>query len=32
MKFVSTRLITADVNRLLSFYEMVTEVTAIWGQ
>jgi predicted enzyme related to lactoylglutathione lyase len=31
MKFVSTRIITADVNRLVTFYEMVTEVSAIWG-
>jgi predicted enzyme related to lactoylglutathione lyase len=31
MKFVSTRIITADVKRLVSFYEMVTGVTAIWG-
>jgi predicted enzyme related to lactoylglutathione lyase len=31
MKFVSTRIITADVNRLVAFYEMVTEVSAIWG-
>jgi predicted enzyme related to lactoylglutathione lyase len=31
MKFVSTRVITADVNRLVSFYEMVTEAVAIWG-
>ena len=31
MKLVSTRVITADVNRLVSFYEMVTGVTAIWG-
>jgi predicted enzyme related to lactoylglutathione lyase len=31
MKFVSTRIITADVNRLVSFYEMVTGVAAIWG-
>lgn len=31
MKFVSTRIITADVNRLVSFYEMVTEAVAIWG-
>src|ERR1700739_5027217 len=31
MKFVSTRIITADVNRLVSFYEMVTGVGAIWG-
>jgi len=31
MKLVSTRVITADVNRLVSFYEMVTEVAAVWG-
>jgi predicted enzyme related to lactoylglutathione lyase len=31
MKFVSTRLITADVGRLVSFYEMVTRATAVWG-
>ena len=31
MKFVSTRIITADVRRLVDFYEMVTEVPAIWG-
>ena len=31
MKFVSTRIITADVNRLVDFYEMVTEVSAVWG-
>lgn len=31
MKFVSTRIITADVNRLVDFYEMVTEVRAVWG-
>jgi predicted enzyme related to lactoylglutathione lyase len=31
MKFISTRIITADVNRLVGFYEMVTEVSAIWG-
>jgi predicted enzyme related to lactoylglutathione lyase len=31
MKFVSTRVITADVNRLVSFYEMVTEAAAVWG-
>jgi catechol 2,3-dioxygenase-like lactoylglutathione lyase family enzyme len=31
MKFVSTRIITADVNRLVSFYEMVTGVAAVWG-
>ncbi len=31
MKFVSTRIITADVRRLVAFYEMVTETTAVWG-
>jgi len=31
MKFVSTRIITADVNRLVLFYEMVTGVSAVWG-
>jgi uncharacterized glyoxalase superfamily protein PhnB len=31
MKFVSTRVITADVNRLVQFYEMVTEFPAVWG-
>ena len=31
MKFVSTRVITADVNRLVDFYEMVTDVPAVWG-
>ena len=31
MKFVSTRIITADVTRLVSFYEKVTEVSAVWG-
>ena len=31
MKFVSTRLITADVKQLVTFYEMVTGVTAHWG-
>jgi predicted enzyme related to lactoylglutathione lyase len=31
MKFVSTRIITADVNRLVDFYETVTEISAIWG-
>lgn len=31
MKFVSTRIITADVKRLVTFYEMVTGVTAMWG-
>lgn len=31
MNFVSTRIITADVKRLVEFYELVTGVTAVWG-
>ena len=31
MKFISTRIITADVNRLVEFYELVTKVSALWG-
>jgi predicted enzyme related to lactoylglutathione lyase len=31
MKFISTRLITADVTRLVNFYEKVTETSAVWG-
>ena len=31
MKFVSTRIITADVKRLVAFYEMVTGAAAVWG-
>jgi predicted enzyme related to lactoylglutathione lyase len=31
MKFISTRIITADVRRLVDFYELVTEVSAVWG-
>jgi predicted enzyme related to lactoylglutathione lyase len=31
MRFVSTRIITADVNRLVTFYEMVTDLAAVWG-
>jgi predicted enzyme related to lactoylglutathione lyase len=31
MKFVSTRLITADVTRLVDFYETVTGASAMWG-
>lgn len=31
MQFLSTRIITADVQRLASFYEMVTGVSAVWG-
>lgn len=31
MKFISTRIITADVKRLVGFYQFVTGVSAIWG-
>ena len=31
MKFVSTRIITADVKRLVDFYEIVTQLAAVWG-
>ena len=31
MKFVSTRVITADVARLVAFYEKVTDTVAVWG-
>jgi predicted enzyme related to lactoylglutathione lyase len=31
MKLVSIRIITADVKRLVSFYEMVTGADAVWG-
>lgn len=31
MKFISTRIITADVARLAGFYELVTGVSAVWG-
>ncbi|KQH75778.1 glyoxalase [Mycobacterium gordonae] len=31
MRLVSIRVITADVKRLVGFYEMVTQVSAIWG-
>jgi len=31
MRFVSTRIITADVDRLVTFYEMVTGIAAVWG-
>mgnify|MGYP000048747037 CR=1 FL=1 len=31
MKLVSTRIITADVKRLVSFYEAVTGESAVWG-
>jgi predicted enzyme related to lactoylglutathione lyase len=31
MNFVSTRIITADVARLVAFYELVTGLSAVWG-
>lgn len=31
MNFVSTRIITADVHRLVAFYETVTKTSAVWG-
>lgn len=31
MNFISTRIITADVPRLVSFYELVAGVAAVWG-
>ena len=31
MRFVSVRIITADVVRLVGFYEQVTGITAVWG-
>ncbi|MFV8320040.1 VOC family protein [Mycobacterium sp. 23] len=31
MRLVSIRIITADVKRMVGFYEMVTQVSAIWG-
>lgn len=31
MKLLSIRLITADVARLVSFYERVTAASAVWG-
>ncbi|BBX46000.1 VOC family protein [Mycobacterium cookii] len=31
MRFVSTRIITGDVPRLVGFYERVTETAAVWG-
>ena len=30
MKFASTRLIAADIKAMVSFYEMVTELSAEW--
>lgn len=31
MRFVSTRIITSDVSRLVAFYERVTGIAAVWG-
>jgi catechol 2,3-dioxygenase-like lactoylglutathione lyase family enzyme len=31
MDFVSIRIITGDINRLVGFYEKVTGVPAVWG-
>jgi predicted enzyme related to lactoylglutathione lyase len=31
MKFISTRIITADVRRLVEFYELVTQISAVWA-
>ncbi|MDG6106661.1 VOC family protein [Dactylosporangium aurantiacum] len=31
MDFVSTRLITADIDRLVGFYEAVTGIRAVWA-
>lgn len=31
MKLVSTRIITADIKRLVSFYEVVTGFEAVWA-
>jgi predicted enzyme related to lactoylglutathione lyase len=31
MKFLSTRVITADVRRLVDFYERVTDIAAVWA-
>ncbi|WP_197382059.1 VOC family protein [Mycolicibacterium mengxianglii] len=31
MKFVSTRIITANVGQLVGFYELVTGIAAVWG-
>lgn len=31
MTFISTRIITADVSRLVDFYETVTGFSAVWG-
>lgn len=31
MNFISTRIITADVKRLVEFYELITGIAAVWG-
>ena len=31
MEFVSTRLITGDIDRLVAFYEKATGVSAVWS-
>jgi predicted enzyme related to lactoylglutathione lyase len=31
VNFLSTRIITADVGRLVEFYEFVTGIAAVWG-
>lgn len=31
VKFISTRIITADVKRLIEFYETVTNLSAVWA-
>lgn len=31
MQFVSTRIVTADVQRLVAFYELVTQTAAVWA-
>jgi predicted enzyme related to lactoylglutathione lyase len=31
VNFLSTRIITADVGRLVDFYEFVTGISAVWG-
>jgi predicted enzyme related to lactoylglutathione lyase len=31
VNFLSTRIVTADVGRLVEFYEFVTGIAAVWG-
>ncbi len=31
MQLISVRIITADVHRMVTFYEQVIETTAVWG-